>query len=229
MDTQEVKAKAQRMIVQNLKGIEATIKGLVTVKDAFHAKIEALTIHGMETYNQEYLEKEFSKVKEACTAKMAAAYPDMVKRLEELRGLIAERDAALDLANPTLANALKLIEMMETGDNVSTYETVKKINANFLNDQSSLRALRLAYKGRGIVQTAGLENMLYDADAMVNTLKEYAYQDIVQEGSINHFATAVAKLAALEGTDVEKMPDEQGALALMRAAAGLPAPDKVTK
>ena len=213
------KEKAQKMIVQNLKGIESATKTAVTEKNASLAKIKDLTMNGTRDYSPEYVEKEIVKVKADLQAKMTMANTDIAKRLEELRTLLHDRDAVLDLSNPALTNALSLIQ---TIGSALKFEEAQKINANFLHDQSSLRAFRAAYLSRGVVSPGNIDALIYNADQTIDNLKELAFQGFVQDGSVNFFATKLDILARLEGTSVEKIPDEQGAMDAIRRSAGLP-------
>jgi hypothetical protein len=215
----EEKAKQQRFIVQNLGGIETQIKALVTTKDAFRAKVNDLTMNGSKDWSPEYVEKELVRVKADIQAKMVTANTDMVKRLEELRGLLRDRDSVLDLS-PALGAALSLIQTIGAG---LTYDQATMIQANFIHDQSGLRALRDAYKAQGVVSPGAIDGLIYNADSVIDNLKVLAYQGLVQDGSINTFATALSKLAALEGLTVESTPDQAGVMAAVRKAAGLSA------
>lgn len=217
--TSEEKAKQQRFIVQNLQGIETKIKDLVGVKDKFRAKVNDLTLHGSEMYSPDYVEKELTRLAADLAAQMDAANTDVVRRLEELRGLIAERDAVLDLSNPALTNALALISTIGGG---LSFDQAVKINANFVHDQSALRSLKAAYQAKGLTNAGAIDSLLYSADDVIDNLEDLAYKGLVQDGSINTFANALSKLAALEGLMTERMPDVQGAEAALRAAAGLP-------
>jgi len=151
--------------------------------------------------------------------KMQAAHKQIEKSLEELRGLYKDRDAVLDLDNPALTNALSLILSIGSG---LSFEEAVKINANFIHDLSALRAIRAAYKARGVASPGGIDEMIYNADALIDKLKELSYQGLIQEGSINTFAFKLSSLAAHEGLTTEKMPDKLGEIAAIRAAAGLP-------
>lgn len=211
------KQKHQSVINGLISGEESAIKSAVVIKDAFRAKMQELTMQGSATYSQEYLEKEMQKTKNDLAAKMQTAYSDTEKRLEQIRTLIHERDAVLDLSNPALSNALSLITTI--GSNLSFQDTVK-IQANFLHDQSALRALRSSYQAHEIA-TGWIDQLIYDIDSTIDNLKNLAYQAFFQDASINIFANAFAKFANLEGMTVEKLPDANGAMESMRAAAGL--------
>lgn len=216
MDTQE-KAVQQKYIVQNLEGINFTVKKIVTAKNNL---AENLKKFGQDNiYSQEFAEKETAKLKQNHAANMQTQYASVEKSLDELRNLIKERDAMLDLNNPALSSALMIIQNM--GQSL-TYEAAKNINANFVHDQRALTALRDVYKARGVTMDGGINELIYSVDGVIDNLKNLAYQGIVQEGSINYFASQLAKFAVLEGATVEKMPDVVGANAALRAAAGLP-------
>ena len=218
MNVQE-KEKQQKMIVQNIKGIESATAAAVTVKDTFGKKLKDLTMHGSQTYSQEFLEKEIQKVKSDFAAKMTTVNDDIANRLEELRTLIQDRDSVLDLSNPSLGNALNLIQVIGSA---LTYESAQQINAGFLHDLSALRAIRTAYQSRGATNTGKIDDLIYNADEVIEGLKTLAYDGFVRDGSINFFAGKLSKFAALEGATVEALPDMQGVNDSFRRGAGLP-------
>ena len=109
-------------------------------------------------------------------------------------------DVAWTIVNPALTNALSLI--LSIGSGISFEEAVK-INANFIHDLSALRAIRAAYKARGVASPGGIDEMIYNADALIDKLKELSYQGLIQEGSINTFAFKLSSLAAREGLTTE--------------------------
>lgn len=217
MNTEE-KEKQQMRIVANLKGIESTVTAAVKVKDAARAKIQDLNMNGMKTYSQEHVETEKQKIKNDLAVKMANANDDIEKRLDELLTLIRERDAVLDLGNPALANAFLMIQTIGAG---LSRDQLVKINANVLHDQSSLNAIRDAYRAKGITNGGGIDELIYDAQARIDKLKNLAIDGTVRDGSINNFSNELAKLAELEGTTVEKLPDLQGLDMTINRAAGL--------
>jgi len=218
MNVQE-KEKQQKMIVQNIKGIESATAAAVAVKDKFRETMNNLTMHGMETYSQEFLEKKVQETKNDLAAKMTKVNDDIAARLEELRTLINDRDAVLDLGNPALTSALSLIQTIGSG---ITYEQATKINANFIHDQSSLTAIRDSYKARGVSNTGKIDSLIYNVDEVIEGLKKLAYDGFVRDGSINTFSAKLGKLATLEGTTIETLPDMQGVNDSFRRGAGLP-------
>ena len=216
MNTVE-KEKQQRFILQNIGGIASAIQSIVSAKDAYRQKLNDLAV-GRNDFSKDYLDRQIDQVKQDWAAKMQAANTDMKKRFEELRGLLHDRDNVLDLSNPALTNALSLIQTLGSS---LTFEQAIKINANFVHDQSALRMLQDAYKAQSVVSPGNIDAMIYNADSSIDNLESLAYQGLVQDGSINFFASAFSKLAALEGMTTETMPDEQGDLEAIRAAAGL--------
>ena len=106
-------------------------------------------------------------------------------------------------------------------------EIVKKINSQFAGDQSSLRALRDIYKARGVVYDGGLDELIYEPESAFEHLGEWAYHSFIKEGSLNEFASAINKVASMEGIDFPKMVDEAGSVSAMRKVSGLP--DAVAK
>jgi hypothetical protein len=215
--------KAQRMIIQNLTGLELTIKNIVTGRDTYRQTLNKLAVQGGD-YSQEYLERTITKTKSDYAAKMQAANTDIIARLEELRGLYVDRDSVLDLNNPAMQSALLSIS---TIGGALKFDRAVKINANFIHDQSSLMHLRDAYLAHDLNNAGNIDALIYNANDVIDDLEKLATDCLIYDGSINTFANKLSKLAALEGLTIEKVPDQQGALSAMRAAAGLPDPASV--
>lgn len=218
MNTQE-KEKSQKIIVITLQSIDLAVQKAVKAKDEYRDRLEKLFSHGTETYSTQYLEKEVEKIKGEIITTMQSSYAGVVKLLEDLRTYIHDRDSVLDLSNPALQTGLNLIQTIGAS---LTYEEALKINANFIHDQSALKTLRSAYRAQGVPGGGGdIDAMIYDADEVIDNLKKLAYHGLLQDGSINYFASKLSKLAKLEGTTVEELPDQKGSIEAMRQAAGL--------
>ena len=176
-----------------------------------------------EQYSQEHqqavINPRMEQYKQGVIAQKQEHYTQAVQTIDDMAKAATEKHAKINLANPALTNALKLIEL--SGKEIST-ETVNKINATFAGDQSALRALQGVYKAAGVVYDGGLEKQIYEPEMAYDTLKEFAYHSIMREGSLNDMAGAVSRLAKLEGIDFPQMIDETGANNVMRRAAGLP-------
>ncbi len=218
------KAKQQGVINNLISGEDAAIKKAVTQKDGFRAKIQDLQTNGTRDFSAQYVDKKLQEIQVEVLTAMQTAYTDTETRLNQLLGLLQERDAVLDLTNPALSVALSIIPTLGAIDSTNPgrqFDEAVKINANFVHDQPALRALRTAYLANGIQVTGNIDEMIYDAEKVIENLKELAYQGFVQDGSINTFAVAFSKFAALEGMTTEKMPDPIGADEAMRRAAGL--------
>ncbi len=143
----------------------------------------------------------------------------VVQILKDVSRTTSANHSQLRLDNPAWANALKLIEL--SGSSLDP-DTVKKINASFAGDRSALRVLRDLYKSHGVVYNGGLDEQIYDPESGFQRLVEHSYSALIREGSLNTLATAISRVAALEGIEFPKMVDEQAAEEVMRRAAGLP-------
>lgn len=209
------KATQQKYIQSALIALGAMIGKLVKDRDAHAAALQGLNMHGMETYTVEYIERETMRMKSAFAVKMSEAYKEIETRLESFRKMINDRDAVLDLTNTALNTALVMIQAV---DGAPAHEQAAQINQNFKHDQKALQAIYSAYGQKDI---GGIASMMYDVDSTVEGLKELANDCTVKEGSVNFFASRLAKIAALEGVELPKTPDERGYDESFRRGAGL--------
>lgn len=213
MNTQE-KATQQKYIQSNLTGLGKVIEKLVKDRDGHSEQLQALNMTGGKQFTPEYLEKEMQRVKVNFSVKMTEAYKDIEARLENLRKLLAARDEVLDLTNPAFQTALTLIQAV--GE--PSLEQAAQINENFKYDQKALQAIFSAY---GKKDLGGIGKMIYNRDEVIDGLKELANDCTVKEGSVNFFASRLAKLAAIEGVELVANPDDRGTMEAMRRGAGL--------
>ena len=72
-----------------------------------------------------------------------------------------------------------------------------------------------------MIYDGGLDQQIYEPERAYESLLEFAYAAMIDEGSLNGFASAISKVASMEGIDFPKMIDEAGSKDVMRAAAGL--------
>lgn len=205
----------QGYIQSNLTGLGAVISKLVKERDEHAEQLTALTMNGSQQFTAEYIEREQMRLKAAFAVKMSEVYKDIEARLDNLYKLLAARDETLDMSNPAFGAALTLIQ---TANGEPSHEQARAIHANFKHDQQALKALRDVYKGKDI---GGISGMIYDLDEVIGGLKELANNCTVKEGSVNYFASRLAKLAAIEGVDMVANPDERGTMEAMRRGAGL--------
>lgn len=211
-----VQKKIQQDYIQsNLKGLGAVISKLVKERDEHAAQLQALNMNGGKMFTVEHIELEVSRLKNAFAVKMAETYKDIEARLENLRKLLASRDDVLDLTNPAFHTALTLIQAV--GGSPSLEQAIQ-INENFKFDQKALQAIFAAY---GQKDHGHIMSMIYDRDEVIDGLKELAQNATVKDGSVNFFASRLAKLAAIEGVDLEKTPDDRGVMEAFRKGAGL--------
>lgn len=223
MNVQE-KEKQQRFIHLIIGGIDSATNNVVKAKDAYRTKMNELAMGGGATYSQTFLETKIQEERDSFAAKMQNAFADMEKRLNQLRELLNERDAVLDLTNPNLTNALQLIQTIGSG---MSFDQAKMINANFVHDQRALTCLYDAYKSFGVTANGNIDSLIYKTDSIINRLIELASDGTVKDGSINFFATEFAKFALLEGQAVESTPDQYAVSEAICRAAGLPVPQEL--
>ena len=168
---------------------------------------------------KEFIDPQIKKAQNGMSALHLAGYEKALGLLDQLNGLAVAKHSKLKLDNPAWQNALKLIELSGAG---LDSETVNNINSNFTGDQPALRALRDVYKANGVVYDGELDKQIYDPESAFEHLGEWAYNSFIKEGSLNRFASAINKVASMEGIEFPKMVDEAGSDDVMRAAAGLP-------
>ncbi len=209
------KVTQQKYIQSNLTGFGAVIEKLVKDRDTHAGELQALNMHGRETFTAEHIEREAMRKKTAFAVKMSEVYKDLEARLENLRKLLAARDEVLDLTNPALNTALVFIQSV---GNAPTHEQAAQIHENFKYDQQALRAIYSAYGQKDI---GGIGKMMYSRDEVIDGLKELANNCTVKEGSVNSFAAKLSKFAAIEGVELPQTPDERGFDESFRRGAGL--------
>lgn len=184
------------------------------------AKLEASKKDHSEEAIKSLVNPKIKQAKDNLAAIHQEAFEKAIEILQDLGKDAMEKSSVLNLNNPALANALKLIEL--SGAGIST-ETVRKINSRFAGDQAALRALRDIYKAHGVVYDGGLDKQIYEPESAFDHLGEWAYHSFTKEGSLNEFASAINKVASMEGIEFPKMVDEVGSDEVMRSAAGLSA------
>lgn len=185
------------------------------------AKLKASGKDYSPDYIKNQLDPQIVKAQSGLDALHLAGYEKATELLSELNNLVIAKHSKLNLDNPAWTNALKLIEL--SGADIDT-ETTRKINESFANDQSALRALRGVYKAKGVVYDGDLDKQIYDPESAFSNVQEWAYTSMMQEGSLNSFATAINKIAAFEGIEFPTMVDEAGFDRAMFSAAGIPDP-----
>jgi hypothetical protein len=176
-----------RKIIQNANAVSDSYRGELN-------KIDALSTD----YTPEYLESQKQAAKNQYKAKNHALYEDVKKQLETLQNALNELHGSLDLSDPALTNALKLIEI--AGPDLGA-ENVMKINAEFATNQPALKVLQAAYKSRGVVYDGNLDQQIYDIDSAIQMIAQHAESALIKDGSVFQFAIQIGKVAKLEGTD----------------------------
>lgn len=212
------KIKQQKLIQQNIEGRSLDIKKVVTLRNGYRNQLAKLELQ-KENYTQEFMESQKKEIYLAYKTKCDGLFTEFVKSLEELRFLINERDADLDLGNPSMDNALATIKLV--GDKISV-DTCRKLNDNFRHDQSALRILQEAYETTGVpVITSKINLYVYDLDQTIDDLIQVAQSSIVYGGSLNLLAYELYKLGTHEGATVDKAPDQVGIDEAWAKGAGL--------
>lgn len=165
-----------------------------------------------------YIDPEINKANGNFSALYNDAFTKAVGILEELKALAIQKQSTLDLTSPALATALKVIELAPgklDGD------MLRKINANFTGNQPVLRVLQAVYAAKGFAYDGGISDQVYEVEPVFDSLKEYAFMTLVQNGSLNMFSTAISKIAAKEGIEFPVMVDDMGFENAARRGAGL--------
>jgi hypothetical protein len=195
------------------------VKQAVKAKDAYRARLVELgnDLH-KSTFTPDHLTTLREEARQELMQKNAALYDEFTTRVEELKLALVEAHSTLDLTNPALANALKMIELAGADLGV---ETIQKINAQFAFDQPALRALQAIYKARNVAYDGGLDSQVYSDSDAISSISQNGQYTLMAEGSINGLAGSIGKVAKLEGVDFETVPDPVAVGEAMRAAAGL--------
>jgi len=201
--------------------MEKILRQVVKAREDNKVAIAKLEASG-KNYNAEYIksfidpkvaemEGEFAVVRQTSLEKIYSLIDDLAKLAEA-------KHAKLDLSNPAWTNALKLIELSGAGIDA---DTVRKINAQFANDQSALRALRDIYKANGVRYDGGLAEQIYDSDQAFESLQRIAVDALAGKNTtLNELSNAIRRVAAKEGIDFTEQVDPVGAENVMRKPAG---------
>jgi hypothetical protein len=219
-ETVSLSEEGRALARERLFELSKIIQKAVRAKDAYRVLLgELANDENRAMFSPEHLAALKDAAKRELMDKNAALHDELTGRIDELRSALDQAHASLELDNPALTNALKMIELAgaELG-----YENIQRINAQFAHDQAALRLLQSVYKARGIVADGGLDKQIYnlnDAIASISHFSEYALKGA---GSLNQLAGAIGKVAQLEGFEFETLPDPVGFEETTRRAAGLP-------
>jgi hypothetical protein len=183
------------------------------------AKLQASSKDYAPEYVKNFITPKIAEANAGMEALRFAGHEKVMQLLADIQKLAEAKQSRLDLSNPAWANALKLIEL--SGKDIDA-DTVRKINAQFSTDQAALRALRTIYKNQGVLYDGGIADMLYEPEATMAYLGQWAYEALIREGSLNEFSREISKVAAKEGIDFPTQLDDVGATNVLRTAAGLP-------
>jgi hypothetical protein len=183
------------------------------------AQLEASAKDYAPEYIKNFVTPKIEEANAGMVALKQAGIEKVYGLLDDLKKLTDAKHEKLNLANPAWTNALKLIEL--GGKELST-DTILKINAQFSNDQSALRALRDVYKAKGVIYDGGLDKQIYEPEGTFKYLQEWAYNVFMRNGSLNEFAREISQVAVKEGIAFPVQVDDVGANNVLRQSAGLP-------
>ncbi len=208
---------------QKFEEIKKVLLQFVKAQENNKAAITKLTYYNKDyspEYIQNFVDPKVTEANAGLAALKQASLEKIYGLIDDLNKLAEAKHAKLDLSNPAWTNALKLIEL--SGASIDA-DTVRKINAQFANDQSALRALRDIYKAVGVRYDGGISDMLYEPDVAFEALQRIAVDALSGSNTtLNELSYAIQQVAAKEGIDFPEQVDPVGADNGMRMAAGLP-------
>lgn len=201
---------------ENFYVLGSIIRDAIKARDAYRARLAEI-----DKQRDMLLPERIGELKVKARADHLAArealWPKASEELEALRLTLAESHAALDLS-PELMTAVSLIKSIGPalgGDDI------RRINAQFATDQSSLRILQTAYKSAGMKYTGDLDKQVYDAESAVQVIAQRAYASLTKGDSLNSLALEISRVAGLEGFEFDASPDKQGVADSFMIGAGL--------
>lgn len=210
----EIRAKIENRFGE----INGVIKTVVKAKNEYRAKLaELASDQAASVYTADYIAALRRQAEADYRALRQSLYPDFVQALEGLYSFLSLSQANLDLSNPALSNALKMIEI--AGASLD-YETAQKINANFAGNQAALKAIQTLYKSAGCLD-GGIGKMVYSLSDAVSQIANTGNAVLNGDASINQLSGLVEKLAGMEGFSVEIAKDLEGVTEAARQGAGL--------
>jgi hypothetical protein len=204
---------AFEQFLKDTAGVRASHRQLI-------AKLEAERTRYGDQYGKDFIDPKIKEAKEAMAVFNQAAYLKAGELVQALTAAAVARHAEWPgLTDPKMASALQIISL--AGGKLDG-DTTRKIVKSFIGDDQSLRVLRMVFENQGIKYDGGLSNLIYDPEQAGESLNQFAYHSLMQEGSLNEFASAVSKIAKREGFDFPQIIDQAGSDNALRAAAGLP-------
>jgi hypothetical protein len=207
----------QLMVKLAFEKLATVIKRAIATRDTTRAELEK--IESRYGLTDEFKQQLKQPVQAAHNQVWGELYADFGAAIEALGQALTAWHGDLDLTDPALANALKMIELSK-GDLPT--DLIMAINRQFTGKQPQLRALQAVYKSQGVIYDGGLEKQVYELEPALEGLSDFAYNTFVRGGSLNGLAAAVAKVAEMEGVEFEKTPDQVGMVDAIRQGAGLP-------
>ena len=170
-----------------------------------------------------FIDQKIADIKANAYGKTNGHYEALNLMNIELGQMLSEKSMQpLDLNDPKLTAALQLISLGKLD-----YTQANGIAQQFIGNQTALKLLQRTFQEKGI--TSGIEKLVYDPQAYQDAIREHIYNATHQGGTSGGLINILAKLAKLEGIELEGLdPAFIGDAA--RKSAGLApkndAPDK---
>jgi hypothetical protein len=153
MDAKE-RSRLKDLNTLRIANLAIPIKAAVAAKQVMRQALSRLSSREVDDmYTAEYRDGEITKAKQAFRDKMVELYNKEVESsITNLGASLEEQHSELDLENPALQNALKMIE--QGGQDLSG-NTMRQLVKPFAHDQPTLEALQPIIKHAGILYDGG--------------------------------------------------------------------------
>lgn len=199
-------------ILRSVLGARVTFKQVISKLDASRKDYK-------EDYINAYILPEKQKAREQVKALEQSSYERVSVLLKDLEALAIAKAQNLDyLKSPEWSGLLQTISM--AGDKLNS-DTVRVMVNQYAGNQAALRSLRDILQAR-VSYDGKISDLIYEPETAYENLREWAFSSLIQDGSVNSFATKLSKIAALEGIDFPATIDENGFNNSVRRGAGLP-------
>jgi hypothetical protein len=162
------------------------------------------------------VERKIQALKANAGAKNQANYEALSLLAREITDVAkANASKPIDLNDAKLTNALQLLSLGKFD-----YTQATGLASQFIGNQPALDLLRRTMQEKGI--SSGIDNMVYDAGAYDEALKEHIYNIVWQDGTPGGLINLLGKVAKFEGIEFEGL-DPSYITDAARKSAGLPA------
>ena len=161
------------------------------------------------------VERKIQALKANAGAKNQANYEALSLLAREITDTAkANASKPIDLNDAKLTNALQLLSLGKFD-----YTQATGLASQFIGNQPALDLLRRTMQEKGI--SSGIDNMVYDAGAYDEALKEHIYNIVWQDGTPGGLINLLGKVAKFEGIEFEGL-DSSYIGDAARKGAGLP-------